>query len=65
MKMFRKSAWILIVSLIERINISEDSEIEVVFRYKDQFADIMEFLKEQPKLPEGKKIIAIPRLEVV
>lgn len=56
---------ILIVSLIERINISEDSEIEVVFRYKDQFADIMEFLKEQPKLPEGKKIISIPRLEVV
>ncbi len=56
---------ILIVSLVERINVSENSEIEVVFRYKDQFADIMEFLREQPKLAEGKKIIPIPRLEVV
>lgn len=53
----------LIVSLVERINVYEDSEIEVVFRHRDQFAHIKEFLENQ----EGKseKIQIFPQLEVV
>lgn len=56
---------ILIVSLVERINIFEGSEIEVVFRHRDQFADIMAFLAEQKKESGSQKVIQIPRLEVV
>lgn len=53
----------LIVSLVERINVYEGSEIEVVFRHRDQFAHIKEFLENQ----EGKseKIQIFPQLEVV
>jgi hypothetical protein len=40
---------ILIVNLVSRINIFENSEIEVVFRHQDQFAGIMEFLETQKK----------------
>ena len=38
---------LVVVSLIERINVYEDAEIEVVFRQKNQFEDIMQFLNEQ------------------
>lgn len=56
---------IVVVNLIERINIFEDSEIEVVFRQRDQFADIMSFLKEQEQRRNEQKAIPFPRLEVV
>lgn len=54
----------VIVSLVERINVYEGSEIEVVFRHKDQFADIVAFLAEQREKADNK-IISLPRLEVV
>ena len=38
---------LVVVHLIEQIRVFEDSEIEVVFRQRDQFADIMYFLKKQ------------------
>lgn len=38
---------LVVVSLIERVNIYEDGEIEVVFRQRDQFDDIMKFLEER------------------
>lgn len=53
----------LIVSLVERINVYEGAEIEVVFRQRDQFADIGAFLEEQQMV--GSKMILLPRLEVV
>lgn len=53
----------LIVSLIERINVFEGSEIEVVFRHRDQFADILKFLQEQDST--APRIIRLPALEVV
>lgn len=56
---------IVVVNLIERINIFEDSEIEVVFRQRDQFADIMSFLEEQEQRRNEQKAIPFPRLEVV
>ena len=52
----------VIVSLVERILVFEGNEIEVVFRYKDQLADIMAFLENQ----DGQtNIAAAPKLEVV
>ena len=54
----------LIVSLVERINLYENSEIEVVFRQRDQFSHIMEFLESQ-KEADAKKIQVFPKLEVV
>ena len=52
----------VIVSLVERILIFEGNEIEVVFRYKDQLADIMAFLENRD---EQTNIAAAPKLEVV
>lgn len=52
----------VIVSLVERIQIYEHAEIEVVFRYKDQFADIMSFLQKN----QGKaEAFSATELEVV
>lgn len=45
----------VVVNLIERINIFEDRQIEVVFKQKDQFAGICAFLegqKDDAKRPE-------------
>lgn len=56
----------IIVNLIERINVYENSEIEVIFRQRDQFAGIMEFLEKQETVEEqNDKIVSITRLEVV
>ena len=52
----------VIVSLVERILVFEGNEIEVVFRYKDQLADIMAFLEAQN---EQINIADAPKLEVV
>ncbi len=40
------------VSLVERVNLYEDAEIEVVFRQRDQFAHILEFLERQQPAPK-------------
>lgn len=56
---------IIVVNLIERINIFENAEIEVVFRQRDQFADIMSFLEEQEQKKAAKRAIPFPGLEVV
>lgn len=53
----------LVVSLVERINVYEGSEIEVVFRHRDQFAHIKEFLESQKEKTE--KLQVLPKLEVV
>lgn len=54
-----------IVSLVERINVNEDSEIEVVFRQQNQVADIVAFLDEQKALKERSKVINMPKAEVI
>ena len=56
---------IIVVNLIERINIFENAEIEVVFRQRDQFANIMSFLEEQEQKKAAKGAIPFPGLEVV
>ncbi len=53
---------LVVVHLIERIRVFEDSEIEVVFRQRDQFADIMSFLKEQQA--DGSEVV-LPKQEVI
>lgn len=42
------------VNLIERINIFEEKQIEVVFKQKDQFADICAFLQSQKNEVKGE-----------
>ena len=54
----------LIVSLVERINLYENSEIEVIFRQRDQFTHIMDFVESQKGKP-AEKIHSFPRREVV
>lgn len=53
----------LIVNLVERINLYEGPEIEVVFRQKDQFSDILSFLEEQKKMQ--RKGQNFSRMEVI
>lgn len=56
----------ILVSLVERIKVFENSEIEVVFRHKDQFTDILTFLEAQKTHTHSEsKVIPMPRLEVV
>lgn len=56
----------VIVSLIERIQIFENKEINITFGYKDQFADIMKFLElHNPKGQESKKTTGLSETEVV
>ena len=54
-----------IVSLVERINIRKDAEIDIVFRQKNRLADIMDFLDEQNKLKNQSKVITLPQMEVI
>ena len=56
----------VLVSLVDRINVYEKAEIEVVFRHEDQFADILAFLEGQTQSQyPGPKVIPMPRQEVV
>lgn len=48
----------VVVNLIERINLFEGQQIEVVFKQKDQFAHICTFLESQKDNPEEP---AVPR----
>ena len=52
----------MVIHLIERINVFEDSVVEIIFRHQDQIREILEYVDEREK---EFKIIKMPRLEVV
>lgn len=51
----------MVIHLIERINIFEDSNIEIVFRHRNQVEEILRFISEQTT---DKKVLAMPIREV-
>lgn len=51
----------MVIHLIERINIFEDSNIEIVFRHRNQIEGILRFISEQTT---DKKVLAMPIREV-
>lgn len=51
----------MVIHLIERINIFEDSNIEIVFRHRNQIEEILRFNSEQTT---DKKVLAMPIREV-
>lgn len=51
----------MVIHLIERINIFEDSNIEIVFRHRNQIEEILQFISEKTA---SKKVLAIPIREV-
>lgn len=51
----------MVIHLIERINIFEDSHIEIVFRHRNQIEEILQFISEKTA---NKKVLAIPIREV-
>ena len=55
----------LIVHLVEKILICENSEVEIVFRQADKVASAYQFLEEQKKPQVDCQILVMPRLEVV
>ncbi len=51
----------MVIHLIERINIFEDSHIAIVFRHRNQIKEILRFISEQTT---DKKVLAMPIREV-
>ena len=51
----------MVIHLIEHINIFEDSNIEIVFRHRNQIEEILRFISEQTT---DKKVLAMPIREV-
>ena len=51
----------MVIHLIERINIFEDSHIEIVFRHRNQIEEILQFISEKTA---DKKVLAMPIREV-
>ena len=51
----------MVIHLIERINIFEDANIEIVFRHRNQIEEILQFISEKTA---NKKVLAIPIREV-
>ena len=51
----------MVIHLIERINIFEESNIEIVFRHRNQIEEILRFISEQTT---DKKVLAMPIREV-
>ena len=51
----------MVIHLIERINIFEDSHMEIVFRHRNQIEEILQFISEKTA---GKKVLAMPIREV-
>ena len=51
----------MVIHLIERINIFEDSKIEIVFRHRNQIEEILQFISEKTA---NKKLLAMPIREV-
>ena len=55
----------VIVNLIEKIYVYENNEIQVVFRHRDQLADIMSFLKNQNTVEKKPETTGFLRQEVI
>ena len=51
----------MVIHLIERINIFENSNIEIVFRHRNQIEEILQFISEKTA---NKKVLAMPIREV-
>ena len=51
----------MVIHLIERINIFEDSHIEIVFRHRNQIEEILRFISEKTA---DKNVLAMPIREV-
>ena len=51
----------MVIHLIERINIFEDSNIEIVFRHRNQIEEILQFISEKTV---NKKVLTMPIREV-
>ena len=51
----------MVIHLIERINIFEDSNMEIVFRHRNQIEEILQFISEKTA---NKKLLAMPIREV-
>ena len=51
----------MVIHRIERINIFEDSNMEIVFRHRNQIEEILQFISEKTA---NKKVLAIPIREV-
>ena len=51
----------MVIHLIERINIFEESNTEIVFRHRNQIEEILRFISEQTT---DKKVLAMPIREV-
>ena len=51
----------MVIHLIERINIFDDSNIEIVFRHRNQIEEILQFISEKTA---DKKLLAMPIREV-
>ena len=51
----------MVIHLIERINIFEDSNMEIVFRHRNQIEEILQFISEKTA---DKKVLAMPIREV-
>ena len=51
----------MVIHLIERINIFEDSNIEIVFRHRNQIEEILQFISEKTA---NKNVLAMPIREV-
>ena len=47
----------MVIHLIERINIFEDSNIEIVFRHRNQIEEILQFISENTA---NTKVLAMP-----
>lgn len=51
----------MVIHLIERINIFEDANMEIVFRHRNQIEEILQFISEKTT---NKKVLAMPIREV-
>ena len=55
----------VVVNLIEKIFIYENNEIEVIFRHRDQLADIMAFIQNQQSTKAQSMTFILPERKVI
>lgn len=55
----------VVVNLIEKIFIYENNEIEVIFRHRDQLADIMAFIQNQQSTKTQSLAFILPERKVI
>ena len=55
----------VVVNLIEKIFIYENNEIEVIFRHRDQLADIMAFIQNQQSAKAQSMTFILPERKVI